>query len=523
MFARSSRAAQLRGATSPAAGSGSGSGSAGVGAGNLGTVTVFMWGGYASGKEAASSSSMQVGMVEFDISTINSRENTSNDSALQVIWRRSQPQGGAGPSPRARAASCISEGTLWIHGGVCLSSRGFGLFGQSEVLQNELCSFDIESQTWLRVVCSGNTATPTLHGHAITPSGTDPSILLVFGGLDENGEPSSSLHSIRTLDESRTLKSPAQFALESERDDWRIKFIQEAQNHRSILEKFQGTHAECEDIKRRSAFLSTSCLNLERELVSRDEQLLRQRNVIQQMQKKTSHLQEQLENECTQRDADVAAASSAAAAATVVQVAAAAVEAKRNASGAACELQPHWISWAWQQLLQSHSASAVAAVADASIAALHAPKVSNSLSVNIDDGDDWLGLGDVLGPEQQQQQQQQQPTHDFNHHLFASAPTIPSPLAATSTIPSPTAGAGDDADYFLESSLVIQNEVDDWIRGIDSYDSLGIMVRNVHTAVTQDIAIASALLLTQICCFRLQNSLCSCAAAHPHHHIRVYN
>ena len=468
MFARSSRAAQLRGATSPAGSSG---GSVGVGsnsAGNVGTVTVFMWGGYASGKEAASS--MQVGMVEFDISTIHSRENTSNDSALQVIWRRSQPQGGAGPNPRARCASCVSEGTLWIHGGVCVSSRGFGLFGQSEVLQNELCSFDIDSQTWLRVVCSGNTAPPTLQHHAITPSGTDASILLVFGGLDENGQPSSSLHSIRTLDESRTLKSPAQFALESERDDWRIKFIQEAQNHRSILEQFQSRQTECEDMKRRLAFLSTSCLNLERELVSRDEQLLRQRSVIQQMQRKTCHMQEQLETERAQRDADVVAASSSAAAATVVQVAAAAVEAKRNASGAACELQPHWISWAWQQLLQSHSASAVVAVADA----LHVPKVSNSISVIIDDGDDWLGLGDVLGTEQQQQQ----PTYHFNDNPFASAPTIPSPLAATSAVAHSTAGAGDYDDYLHESSLVIQHEVDDWIRGIDSYDCLGIMVRN---------------------------------------------
>ena len=88
---------------------------------------------------------MQIGMVEFDISTITSRDNSSSECALPVVWRRCQAQGGVAPNARARCASCISDGMLWIHGGVCLSSRGFGLFGQNEVLQNEVCSFDIET------------------------------------------------------------------------------------------------------------------------------------------------------------------------------------------------------------------------------------------------------------------------------------------------------------------------------------------------------------------------------------------
>jgi hypothetical protein len=468
MFARASQAAEPRGVTSPASVASSSSRSnvavGGSGVGTSGTVTVFMWGGFASGTEAASSS-MQVGMVEFDMSTIASRE-SSSDVAVQVIkWRRSQPQGSAGPHPRARCASCISEGTLWIHGGVCLSSRGFGLFGQSEALQNEVCSFDIESQTWLRVVCSGNTAPPALQAHAITPSGTDASILLVFGGLVDSGKPSSSLHSIRTLDESRTLKSPAQFAMESERDDWRIKFIQEAQHHRTILEKFQGTHVECEDMKRRLAFLQTSCVNLERELVSRDEQLLRQRSVIQQMQKKAAQTQEQLENELSQRDA--AAASSAAATVTAVQAAAATAEAKMNASGGACELQPHWLSWGWQQLLQANKAIAAAAVATA---ASNVGKNSTASSVSIDDGDDWLGLGDVLGP----QPLQHRPAHNINHSPSASVLTAASPLHCVAVS---EAAAGDVADdYCDESSLVIQSEVEAWAKGIVSCDHLGIMV-----------------------------------------------
>jgi hypothetical protein len=349
-------------------------------------------------------------------------------------------------------------------------------------LQNEVCSFDIESQTWLRVVCSGNTAPPALQAHAITPSGTDASILLVFGGLDDSCKPSSSLHSIRTLDESRTLKSPAQFAMESERDDWRIKFIQEAQNHRNILDKFQGTHVECEDMKRRLAFLQTSCVNLERELVSRDEQLLRQRSVIQQMQRKAAQMQEQMENERCQRDA--AAASSATATATAVQAAAAAAEAKMNASGGACELQPHWLSWAWQQLLQANKSSAAAAVATA---ASNAHQDSTGSRVNIDDGDDWLGLGDVLGP---QPPPPHRPAHSVDHNSSASALTDATPLHSAAV----AEGAAGDVpyDHCDDSSLVIQNEVEAWAKGIVSCDHLGIMVSKTFPGWQLPILIVTA-------------------------------
>jgi hypothetical protein len=453
MFARCSSSGEKRGLTSPGVVSGAGSSPA--------VLTVFMWGGYASGGAAASSSSMQVGMVEFDVPSVFSRDIASSDSAFHVTWRRSQPQGGAGPNPRARCASCICEGTLWIHGGVCLNSRSFGLFGQNEAIQDEICCFDIESLTWLRVVCSGNTASPALQAHAITPSGSDATILLVFGGLDYNGKPSSSLHSIRTLDESRSLKSPAQFSMESERDEWRIKFIQEAQNHRAIAEKFQGSHAECEDLKRRSAFLQTSCLNLERELVSRDEQLVRQRSVIQQLQKKSAQTQEQLERERSHRDADAAAASSAAAAAE-----------KINTLGDSLELQPHWMSWAWQQLLQSKISSATSAFAYpigyASTAVPDGRKVPTPSSIALDDSDDWLGLGDVLGT----QQLQPPPVQGIKNPPSASALTIPS-----AHLPTSGAACGDFDDDHFDASFAIQNEVEDWLRGIESCDEMGIMVR----------------------------------------------
>jgi hypothetical protein len=452
MFARCSSSGEKRGVTSPGVVSGAGSSTA--------LLTVFMWGGYASGGAAASSSSMQVGMVEFDVPSVFSRDIANSDPPSHVTWRRSQPQGGAGPNPRARCASCICEGTLWIHGGVCLNSRTFGLFGQNEAVQDEICSFDIESLTWLRVVCSGNTASPALQAHAITPSGSDATILLVFGGLDYNGKPSPSLHSIRTLDESRSLKSPAQFSMESERDEWRIKFIQEAQNHRAIAEKFQGSHMECEDLKRRSAFLQTSCLNLERELVSRDEQLVRQRSVIQQLQKKSAQTQEQLEEERSQREADAAAACSAAAQA---QAAAAAAAEKINTLGGSLELQPHWMSWAWQQLLQSKMSFTSSAFAYASTAAPPTPSSSA-----LDDGDDWLGLGDVLGTEQLQPQ----PVEAIKNPPSASALMIPS-----AHVPTSGAACGDFDDDHFDASFTIQNEVEDWLRGIGSCDEMGIMVR----------------------------------------------
>ncbi len=428
-------------------------------------LTVFMWGGYASAGAAVSSSSMQVGMVEFDVPHIFFRDIANSDSTSQVTWRRSQPQGGAGPNPRARCASCICEGTLWIHGGVCLNSRSFGLFGQNEAIQDEICSFDIDSLTWLRVVCSGNTASPALQAHAITASGSDASILLVFGGLDDNGKPSSSLHSIRTLDESRSLKSPAQFSMESERDEWRIKFIQEAQNHRAIAEKFQVAHTECEDLKRRSAFLQTSCLNLERELVARDDQLLRQRGVIQQLQKKLAQLQEQLESERIHQEAEAVAASSASAAA---KKAAAVAAEKINSLRDSLELQPHWMSWAWQQLLQVNSAPVTSAVAFASVASPDVLKVPPPSSIAFDDGDDWLGLGDVLGTGQLQQQP------------VGSIENPPSASALTSSFPQPptsNASCDDFDDGWVDASLAIQNDVEDWLRGIDSCDDMGIMVR----------------------------------------------
>jgi hypothetical protein len=438
----------------------SGRGVAGTGGGSLGIVSVFIWGGY-----AINGSSMQAGMVEFDVPSFASSESSHLDPLSPVIWRRSLPQGGAAPSPRARFACCVSEGMLWIHGGVCLNSRGFGLFGQSEVTQDEICAFDIESQTWLRVVCSGSTSSPALQSHAITASGTDSSIFLVFGGLDDNGKPSCCLHSIRTLDESRTLKSPTQFAMESEREDWRIKFIQEAQNHRAVLEKFQSSHLECEDLKRRLAFLQTSCLNLERELMSRDEQLLRQRSVIQQMQKKCAQTQEMLEHERSQHESDAVAASSAAAAAAAAAAQVASAAAKASTASGACELQPHWMSWAWQQLLQSNAA-AVAAKTTHSDAAPDVAKVLAPSILNLDDGDDWLGLGDLLGT-----LQQQQPADHSNLHHSTSVST---PIASAAV--AVTAAADYDVDA-LASSLTVQNEVDDWVRAIASCDELGIMVR----------------------------------------------
>lgn len=464
MFARYASGVEGRGVTSPgdAANSSSsrgGRGTSGAGGSSSGTFSVFLWGGYASGGAAASSSSMQSGMVEFDVPSVPSPESTPVEPSPAITWRRSQPQGGAAPNPRARFASCVSDGVLWMHGGVCLNSRSFGLFGQSEAIQDEICSFDIESQTWLRVVCNGTTSSPALQAHAITVSSTDSSILLVFGGIDDSGRPSCSLHSIRTLDETRTLKSPTQFALESEREDWRIKFIQEAQNHRSVQEKFQGTYLECEDLKRRLAFLQSSCLNLERELVSRDEQLLRQRSVIQQMQKKSAQMQEQLENERSQHESDAATASSAAAAAA--QSAAAA--AKASSSTGACELQPHWMSWAWQQLLQANKAAAAAAASNAA-AAPDVAKVLSSSILSVDDSDDWLGLGDLLST-----QQQQQPTdHSALQHTPSVSAAIAAPAAAVDS---------DHDDEALVASLTIQNEVDNWIRGVASCDQLGIMVK----------------------------------------------
>jgi hypothetical protein len=441
---------------------------------------------------------MQAGMVEFDLPSFTSLESTHVDSAPHVAWRRSQPQGGAAPNPRARFASCISEGTLWVHGGVCLNSRSFGLFGQSETTQDEICSFDIESQTWLRVVCSGSTSSPALQAHAVTPSGSDASILLVFGGLDENGKPSSSLHSIRTLDESRTLKSPAHFAMESEREDWRIKFVQEAQNHRTILEKFQNSHLECEDLKRRAAFLQTSCLNLERELVSRDEQLLRQRSVIQQMQQKCARLQEQLDSERSQHDTDAAAASSAAAAAAAVQVCAATAAAKASVSGGVCELQPHWMSWAWQQLLHAHRA---AAASSAPCASLHVAKISTSSTTSIDDGDDWLGLGDLLGT---LGTQPPPPSHHSGDRPPASAPPAASAPAAAAAVPAAEAAHLDD--NYSDASLMIQLEVEEWVRGVAGCDHLGIMVRRTILRLCRH---QRCLTMTRL---QLQRGVCAASA-----------
>jgi hypothetical protein len=89
-------------------------------------------------------------------------------------------------------------------------------------------------------------------------------------------------------------------------------------------------------------------------------------------------------------------------------------------------------------------------------------------SAALDDGDDWLGLGDVLGTEHFQPQ----PQEGIKNPPSASALTIPS-----AHLPTSGAACGDFDDDHFDASFAIQNEVEDWLRGIESCDEMGIMVR----------------------------------------------
>jgi hypothetical protein len=94
-------------------------------------------------------------------------------------------------------------------------------------------------------------------------------------------------------------------------------------------------------------------------------------------------------------------------------------------------------------------------------------------AVDLDESDDWLGLGDVLGT-QQQQQRSQKPVDSMPTHS-ASSLNVDTPPVAHAAAAAAAASDNDDDDCY--ASFAIQNEVEDWVRGISSCDSLGIMVR----------------------------------------------
>jgi hypothetical protein len=115
-------------------------------------------------------------------------------------------------------------------------------------------------------------------------------------------------------------------------------------------------------------------------------------------------------------------------------------------------------------LLQARQASVVAG-ADEQVRAENAKQPSSTF----DDGDDWLGLGDVLSPPQQLRA----PHHSAN--CSSDSAVIGAKTASHAADDAQAAHDGDEDD--LDASLVIQREVEAWIKGIPSFESLSLMVR----------------------------------------------